>query len=390
MLKVYTINSVKESRLTAGKSISAPLFEGDMTVNLSATKVPYKTITSASSSEVLRQEIEELRYKGIQATMSAQNPSAAEIEALFGKTYIEATRVAKESPDLTSLIAMETVNFDFSENPTLREISPYRGIMKTVAGNNDAVSLIEQNLGNTDTVALTCKAVGWKDTIMNMLYNKAYSLDKIIKAATDADTDERNKATAGVMIGATWVASNQQAAVTTSGLTLDEKTYETVLAAVKKLRALKDVQTGRKISAPRIHILCNSADTWQLENVIRGQLNGNGSTARTSNRPALPIDAIIEYDQGINHGFVIGKETASYPGVTAGKFYLFVPDVLLVASKRPLTMETGKGTVLELSTQEYAWYRVQGVYSKTFLGSSYPGTSVGADFGFALEVSMPS
>lgn len=386
-VKVYTLDSIKEARLSGDKRISAPVFEGNRFENLSAVRGPHETLMSKGTADENRAELEALRYK---ISMAAQAPTQAEIDAFWGKFYLDVTRKAKEAPDLTSLIAMEVVNYEFPETVNLRDVLPFRGQMATVSGANDAVPLIEQAIGNVDTMSLAIKAVGWKTTLKNELFNKSFSTDKVVQAAVDADVDARNQATAGVMIGATWVASNQQAPVTTSGLTYDEKMYETILAAVKKLRNLKDIQNGRKISAPRINILCNSADTWAIENVIRGQLNGNGGDARVNNRPALPINAIVEYDQGINHGFTIGKETISAPGVTAGKCYLYVPDVLMVASKRPFTMETGKGSVLELSTQEYAWYRVMGVYSKPFLGSSYPGTSVGAGYGFAIEATLPS
>lgn len=387
-MKVYTLDSIRETRLAAARKIvSAPVFEGTKQFNLSTPGGATRFVESAKDTETLRFEMEQLRYK---VTNAAQAPTNAEIEAFWGKFFIDVTRRAAESPDLTSVIAQESVNFEFPETVNLRDLEKFRGVMKVVSGANDGVSLIEQNTGNVDTLSLTIKAVGWKDTIKNMLYNKFFTTDKVVQAAVDADVDERNLATAGVMIGATYDDSQTQAAVSTSGLTLDEKTYETVLAAVKKLRALKDPQTGRKISAPQINILCNSADTWQLENVIRGQLNGDGSGVRAANRPALPIAAIVEYDQGINDGFTVGKETVSRPGVTAGTFYLYVPGVLLVATKRPFTMETGKGSVLELSTQEYAWYRVQGVYSKTFLGSSFTGTSLGDGYGYTVKASMPT
>jgi len=232
------------------------------------------------------------------------------------------------------------------------------------------------------------KAIGWKDSMKNMLYNKFFTMDKVVQAAVNADVDARNAATVGLIVGSTYVASQQQAAVSTAGLTYDEKLYETVLAAWKKLVALKDPQTARKIAVPRVAILCNSADSWSISNVINGQLNGN--SAKSSNRPALPISTMIEYDQGINDGFTIGKEIGDFPGVTAGKAYIFVPGVMIVANKRPLTMETGRGSTLELSTEERAWYRVQGEHSKDFLGSSYPGTGIGAGYGHIVEITLPS
>lgn len=389
MLKVYTPEALVAERKEKAKTVNAFVFEGDGKSNTSGMNAPAHVFASSKSRDELRIEMEQLRHK-MTVTNAAQPPSAADLEAFFGKFFIDVTRRAIESPDLTSLIAAEQTNFEFPEIVSLREVEKFRGIMGTIQGTGDAVPLIEQNTGNVDTVTMAMKAVGWKDSFKNMLYNKFFTMDKVVQAAVDADIDARNAATAGLIVGATYVASNQQAAVTTSGLTLDEKTYETILAAVKKIRALKDIQTSRLNAVPSLSILCNSADTWQIENVIRGQLNGNGSSARTNNRPALPVSNIVEYDQGINNGFTIGKVTASFPGVTAGKCYLFIPGVLLVATKRPLTMETGRGSVLELSTEERAWYRVQGVFGKAFLGSSFPGTSIGAGFGSCVELTLPS
>ena len=169
--------------------------------------------------------------------------------------------------------------------------------------------------------------------------------------------------------------------------------YNTIRKGIKKLRGLKDPQTGRKIVAGQISILDNSVNTWDLQRVIGGQLTTGGAngTLTTQNLQALPIQNIIEYDQGITDGKTYGKDTLDFPGVTAGKCYLFVPlEYAFVVNKRPLTLETGKGSVLELSTEERAWYRVYAPYLKDFLGSSYAGTALGASFGAILEVTLPT
>lgn len=386
MLKIYNSDNLIAERKAAAKTVHAPLFEGTMHANKAGIQGPTKIFSSSKPAGEIVNEMEEIRHSIV--SNAAQAPAASAIEAFFGKFYIDVTRRAMEAPDLTSLIAQEATNFEFPETVNLRDVIPFRGKMAVISGSNDDVPLIQQNGGNVDTMSMQIKAVGWKDSMKNMLFNKFFTMDKVVQAAVDADVDARNAATVGLIVGATYVASQQQAAVSTSGLTYDEKVYETVLAAWKKLVALLDPQTGRKISVPRVSILCNSADSWSIANVINGQLNGN--SAKSSNRPALPISSLIEYDQGINHGFTIGKETASFPGVTAGKCYIFVPGVMIVANKRPLTMETGRGSVLELSTEERAWYRVQGEYAKDFLGSSYPGTALGAGYGAIVEITLPS
>ena len=153
---------------------------------------------------------------------------------------------------------------------------------------------------------------------------------------------------------------------------------------------VKDVQTKEKIAVPSITLLCNSADRWDIERTINGQLGSGNGTIGSLNMQSLPIDTIIEYDHGITHGKKWGKKVLSFPGVQQGKAYLFVPgEAFFVAVKRPLTMETGRGSVLQLSTEEKAWYAVQAEHYKDFLGSSYPGTNVGAGFGYIVEVTLP-
>ena len=402
-MKIYNSDTFAEMRAENAKKVKDVLaFRGSKEANLSCKdhRQLADRFTVAENSD----ELERLRYRMVNAFKSPDeagrvlnaesDPGYAAIEAFFGKFYMDVTRRSLESPDLTSLIAREETNLDFSEVINLREILKYRGEMATISGENDAVPLIEQHTGNVDTLSLAIKAVGWKDSLANMLWNRFFTMEKVVQAAVDADVDARNAAIIGVIVALTtanaFVATQKQAADGTASQTIDEHTYNTFLAANKLIRGLKDVQTGRKIQVPSLSVLCNSADTWQIENVIRGQLNGNGSSARASNRPALPISSIIEYDHGINDGITLGKKTLSYPGVAAGKCYLLVPGVALVANKRPLTMETGLGSVLELSTEERAWYRVQGTYLKDLLGSSYTGTTLGASYGAIVEVSLPT
>jgi len=322
---------------------------------------------------------------------AAQAPGASVLEQLVEKIFIDITRRAQESPDLTSQIAMEETNFDFPETVNLRNILKYRGKFEQITGANDSVPLIEQNLAETDTFAMVMQAIGWKGSLKNLLFNSLHDMQKVLQAVVDADTDLRNSKTVGVIVGATYVASQQQAADATSGATFDAKMYNTLRKAVKKVRALKDIQTGRAIAVPSLTLLCNSVDRWDIERVIMGQLGSGNGTISGQNMQALPINTIIEYDRGINDGFTVGKKTISVPGVTAGKAYLFVPrEYFYVGTKRPLTMETGTGSVLELSTEERAWYRVQGEYYKAFLGSSYPATSVGAGYGAIVEITLPT
>ena len=397
-VKVINSATVREDAVAGYEKnkngVMVPVFRGGMESNFNGGKD--QMVMLNVKPEVANGDINELAYRAKnereanagKAKNAADAPSTAALEAFFGKYYIDLQRQTKEAGDLTSLIANEVTDFNMDKTVTVRDYEPFRGQMKTVSGVNDAVPLLQQNTGNTDTFSLEIKAVGWKDTLDNLLYNKFWSMDKVVKSAADAYTDAKNAATCGVIVGTTYAATQKKAFDATANCTPDELTYNTLLGAVKQIRGLKDIYTKRNIAIPSLSILCNSADTWQIENVIRGQLNANGGQARGSNRPALPIGSIIEYDQGINNGFTIGKELASFPGVTAGKCYLFVPGVMMIGNKRPLTMETGMGSPLELSTEERAWYGVFGGFYKQFLGTSFVGSTCGAGYGYIVEVAL--
>jgi hypothetical protein len=398
-MKVYNSATIAEERKEKAKAVNtAYAFRGSRKANLEGGRelaVRFEVAANAEDMDHLRHRIiqnhslQELQ----QIVRNAESaPATADLEAFFGRFFLDVTRRAQEAPDLTSLIAMEQTNLNFPKLLYLRDVLPYVGEFGDVSGENDAVNLIQAQTGELATMGLSIKALGWKDSLANRLWNEWFSMDKVVKAAVDAWTDMRNKAVIGTIVGTTFVATQKQAAAETeTDLTYDEKVYSRMLAAVKKLRGLKDIQTGRKIAVPSIRWLGNSADTWSIENVIRGQLNGNGSSARAQNRPALPISQIVEYDQGINHGKTLGKKTLSFPGATAGVGYLYVPDVALVANKRPLTMETGIGSVLELSTEERAWYSVQGEYLDPLLGSSASTPAGGAaGYGAIVEVTLPT
>ena len=412
MPKIINRETLLEQRLKNEHTTPMAVFAGDARANLAAkapqifvqadVKLTNADYENSAGHRKLWNEIGELQHRAKnmpeeelikKAQNAAQAPGASVLEDLLGKIFIDITRRAQEAGDLTSVIAKEETNLAYAENVNLRDILPYRGEFGVISGANDSVELIEQATGSTETVAHVIRGLGWKTTLANLLYNELHSLSKVNQAVADAFTDMRNSRTIGQIVAATYVASQQQAADTTAGATFDAKMYNTIRKAIKKLRALKDPLTERPIAVPSIAILCNSANTWDIERVIRGQLmsgGGNGLIS-TSNMTGLPIAQIIEYDQGITNGFTWGKKPLSFPGVTAGKCYLFVPRTYgWVLNKRPLTLETGPGNVLQFSKEERAWYNVQTEFDRLLFGSSYAGTSLGAGYGAIIEVELPT
>ena len=396
--KIITLDSLKDLRLKSNRKDTVRIFKGNANQNmLTGEPDTYgdRVIVPMTNSDYLNSpghdrlwnEIEDLKKK----MNAAQAPSDADIVALIGKMFIDVTRRAQEAGDLTDFFATQITDLNANETINLKYLYKYVGLMGEVTGSNDSVNLIEQKLGETDSFNLAIHALGWKDSLKNLLYNKIHDMQKVNQAAVDADVDYRNSQTIGQIVAATFVATQKQAADTASGATYDVLMYNTFRKAVKKLRGLKDPKTGRKIPVAQISILCNSADTWSIDRVIRGQLTTGGANAAltTINAQALPIANIIEYDQGITNGETYGKDTLAFPGVTAGKCYIFVPRAAFwVVNKRPLTLETGIGETLQLSTEERAWYRVDGNYIKDFLGSSYPAAGTTSE-GYILEVTLP-
>ena len=412
MPRIINRETLLEQRVKNEHTTPMAIFAGDARANLAA-KEP-ETIISANvkltntdylnsaGHKKLWDEIGALQHRAKnmpedelikKAQNAAQNPGASVLEDLLGKVFIDITRRAQEAGDLTSVIAREETNLGYSQDVNLRDILPYRGEFGVISGANDSVELIEQATGTTETVSQIIRGIGWKTTLANLLYNDLHSLSKVNQAVADAFTDMRNSRTIGRIVGATYDASQKQAADATTNATFDAKMYNTIRKAIKKLRGLKDPLTDRPIAVPSIAILCNSQNTWDIERVIRGQLMSGGGNGliTTSNMTGLPIAQIIEYDQGITNGFDWGKKTLTFPGVPAGKCYVFVPRTYgWVLNKRPLTLETGPGNVLQFSKEERAWYNVQTEFDRLLLGSSYAGTSLGAGYGAIIEVTLPT
>ncbi len=397
MAKIITAESVREIRLKKNAYINPQIFVGSAKHNLD-TKTPEKRNAIKGGIEVQPVAYngsagQEKLYDKIEKQIkqnAVKTPSAEDIETLMGLFLVDVSRKAAESRDLTSFIAKETTALNDPELVTLQNVLPYRGIMREISGNGESVSLIQPATASNDNMQHKIYGVGYQSSLRQILFDPWYNTEKVLTAAVDSDTDNRNKAIIGAIVGTTYVASQSQAADTT-GTSYDVKNYNTFRKAIKKLRALKDFNNDRKISVPSITLLCNSADSWDIQRVINGQLAGSNGTIAVQNMQSLPIANILEYDQGINNGFTIGKEEAAFPGVTQGTCYIFVPnEYLFVRNKRPLTMETSAGSALSLSQEEKAWYRIFGVYDKLFFGSSYSGTALDAGYGAIVKITLPT
>ncbi|MFA7143180.1 MAG: hypothetical protein WC175_04285 [Candidatus Dojkabacteria bacterium] len=333
-----------------------------------------------------------LEKRAAAVTNAAMAPTQAELDELLAKKMIDVTRRAQEIGDMTSFIARETVNYDFDKSVMLRDLFPYVGEFRKMSGTNDSVPLIEQALGGTRSVLMEIYGLGWKDSLDNYLFNNLYQMELVNEAFAHAYVDRRNANVPGAIAGASF-DDTQKVSASSVGNTYDIKLYNTILNAIKKIKTLKDILNDRKITSTKFKILANTVDAFDLARVIDGQLTSGGTKGdlNTLNMRSLAsyIPEIGTFDRGNTDGYTYAKKTLSYPGVTQGKFYLFVPDVFWVLTKRPLSMAAGTGSVLNLSKTEMAAFTCGATWSDRFFGSSVP-TLGKTGYGYVVEVAMPT
>ncbi len=399
--QVLNARTLAEQLAARKASNTARIYQGSKEQNLDAKEpqtigreivVP---VTNAvyTGSEGEARLLAEIRNIQTKVKNAAQAPSASTLEALVGKMFIDITRRYQEKGDFTSVIVKELTDPNFPKAINLQDFYKYIGRFDEVSGSGDAVPLVQQLLGDTTSVTMLIRALGWSTTLSNLLYNSVHTMAKVNDAVAEAYTDMRNARVIGQIVAATYHWSQKVSFVSDTNQTYDENLYNAFRWGVKKLLALLDNITNRKIStAPGIVCLCNSQDSWDIMRVINGALGGDGGASRGHNRAALPISQIVEYDQGATDGFTYGKTTLSFPGVTQGKAYLLVPNYGYVLNKRGLTLETGVGSVLQLSQEDRAWYCVQTEFLRDLLGSSYssPPSGHGSGYGAIVQIVLPT
>jgi hypothetical protein len=311
---------------------------------------------------------------------------------LINYLRLDMTRRRADYADYTAMITAETVRPDASKKIGLQEFKPYTGVFEEIVGNGDAVSMIEHATGDERVKLVHLYGLGDVRTLEDELYNlDIWSMQKVNDAFARSFIAKRNDLCLGqiVLAGRVWQALQHMDDVTTSTLTYDERLYQTVLGAYRKLRALKDPQTGQEIDASRCTLITNYADAWDIERVIRGQLDQyKGKPVNLSSLSF--INEIIPYRGDI---ITANKKTVTYAGVAAKKAYICVTGPnnapAYTMTKRGLTYEVGRGDVLTLAREARVGYFGQANYLDEFFGGSAdtPGT---AGTGYIVEMDLPA
>lgn len=341
----------------------------------------------------IEDQLKKLKAQVDRKTNIAQFPD--DYYTLVDMMRLDVTRRRLESMDFTDQIAREVVNPAFSRSIRLDELRPYTGAFLEINGQGESVPLIQQKSGETGTVDMHIYGLGHERSLEDELYNtQIYSLEKVLTAVNRAHTGARNVATIGQLVQATidgtWNSAQQvPASIDTS---YELALFLTLRNAIRHLLSLLDPQTLLEIDYSRIALVVGSnVIAFDLNRILNGQLAMSGSSAgvgtQVINVEKLPIDEIWIYKGDVLY---IGPERVVYPGVPTNKAYLVVTSASdngnLVATKRGLTMEMGRGDVMTLAREKRAWYFVQGQYNNEFFGAT-GGCSAGT--GFCVEIDLP-
>ena len=327
----------------------------------------------------LHDSIGELRGR-LEAQRNAnQGHDPQTIADLMGAYFIDIVRMSDEMPDYTSVLTTVHNRPNMPKDINLRDFLPYTGKEMEIRGSNDSVPLIEQATADKIPISLSIKAFGHKSSLFNMAFNPFWDVNRLMETVASIRVDSRNDDVIGAIVRAEYDAAHMQAA-DTEGETRDLRVYNTIDDALSMLYGLYHPQFDtRKIGTmnPRIYLLINPMDVRKTRAVISGGLVGAGGLKQIVN--ALPIDGIIPYSGGIQDGLSWGKEVLKFPGVKEGEFYLVAvtPYGGMTFTKRDLTLETGTGSVLQLSREERAWYRIGATFLDWLIGKTVGSKAYG-------------
>ena len=312
---------------------------------------------------------------------------------LINRIRIDITRRRIEEMDFTPEYTIERTNPNFPKAIPLIEFIPFAGVFEEHKGTGDNVPMLEQKTGEISSVDVLLYALGHARSLEDELYNlDIYSLQKVDAAVARAHTGRRNNICFGPLIALTaaggWNAS-QVVAADVTGATYDVRLYLTIRNAIRRLYGLLDPQTALEISASRVILLVrNQVIQWDLSRILQGQLERFGTPVE--NRASLPIDEVWMYR---GDTIDVGPKRTVFAGVPEGTAYLFIPGPAgspnYTLNKRQLTMEIGRGDVLQLARERRAWYFGQAEYREEFLGSSSAALVLADGYGYIVTIDLP-
>lgn len=315
--------------------------------------------------------------------------------ALYDLVYIDLARRILQQPDLTGFMDNIVTNANFTESVLFKDFADFDAIFDTIAGTGDSADLIELQLGDKTTVVLEINGVGWRDSLINTLFNQDYGyVQKVLNAVARGYVAKKNALALNDVINTTYDASMSVAADAT-GSSPEEKLYITLNTAIELINSLKDPLDGDLIDAGDIALLVNPQDSRRINRAINGVINNNADQV---NRTALTeIATIVPYK---GKTLRMGKKKVTYSGVTKNEAYMFIPKMHRYSLvKTGLVSMQSQGDATSFSQKERAWYFVGGRYDDLFFGSSNATVKAkiaevfddsGEGYGYIVKVALPA
>jgi len=395
------LNAEKMRKDLIGKIRKIKIYNGTASDNLTTTDsavaneelikvTTEKWLNSAGREQILVERkalTDRMKLENEKAENNSVGFSKADIAALATNLTIDLVRSAEENPDYAAVLMNEVVDENMTEEVNLLNHMPYIGKEEEMKGTGDTVPLMEPALPDKVVVDLKILGFGDKTQLRQLIFNPFHKTERIIESASRIIADHKNKDLFGDIFGIAYDAEHSQNA-DTAGATYDLRMYNTLRAAIRKAGRLINKPLGRENAkySHEIYLLVNPLDLIDIQPIVNGALQAVGGIQQLAS--SLPIDGIISYGCGLNHGFKYGKEILSYPGVPAGKAYVYVKVNTFGAYrliKRSETMDIGAGDVLALTSEHRAWHRIRGIYTDWVK----PKTEGGKAYGAVIEVTLP-
>jgi hypothetical protein len=387
MMQKKRIGMVRRVRIyngTAKHNFVTPGFE--VVKNVShVIKGPWEG--SKEREDILR-HLHNRREKVQKMMNAATGYDAATIQALAGLYTIDIIGLAEDLGDITPILFTEKMDESAPEMVNLLDYIHYVGKEEEMTGSSDTVPLMQHVLPEKYPLTLSVRGFGDKTTLRELVFNPFHKTENIIESAARILADEKNADSLTPIFGASYAGAFAQAADTT-GANFDVKLYNTIKNGIIKALKLYNYPTKRLNGEMRykVYLLINPVDLINIQPVVNGALANAGGIQQIAS--ALPIDGVIPYSGGLNHGQPYGKEILNYPGVAMGEAYVFVKiesygGYRIV--KRNETMEVGEGDILGLTTEKRAWHRIRGVYRDWVMQK----TEGSKNYGAIVKLTLPT
>ena len=399
MAIIFNKSAILKHNAEKGASLKMGGFAGNTETILKNKEVEYKnqivvemasdswdgTAPEVANTEKLRSAL--IKYNATQLPEDRN--------AMYEPIYIELARRILQQPDLTGFVDNIISNENFGDIVGFKDFIDIDAIFDTIAGTGDAADLIELDGGDKTTVFMELNGVGWRDTLLNTLFNQDVGyIQKVLKAVAKGYAAKINDLAMNRIVTITYDASMKVAANAT-GETDEEKMYLTFDAAIEFMAGLKDPLTGDEIDTSNLAVIANSQNTRAINRALNGVI---GRKAEVKNRDEIltEIGTIVPYKA---ESLKMGKKKVTYPGVTKGKAYMMVPKAHRYSlRKKGLTSLESDGAATTFTQKERAWFFVGARYDDLHFGSSDATTKAaiaakygdaGEGYGYCIEITLP-